>query len=189
MFRAPMKSRHHSLRCLKRIVGLAFAGALAYSSAACAQDATAPQSQQKKEIPPATAHEISILEAFLANHPDDPAALFNLAIDEATIGENAKALSLLEKMSQAHSGLDPAGGAARSFKDIAHEPRFVAIVEQVRKENPPVVHAAVAYTLRERDLAPEGIAYDPVGKSFYVSSISKHKIVRLASRSEERRVG
>jgi SMP-30/Gluconolactonase/LRE-like region len=180
MFRAPMKSRHHSLRCLKRIVGLAFAGALAYSSAACAQDATAPQSQQKKEIPPATAHEISILEAFLANHPDDPAALFNLAIDEATIGENAKALSLLEKMSQAHSGLDPAGGAARSFKDIAKDPRFVAIVKQVRKQNPPVVHTAVAFTLRERDLAPEGIAYDPADKSFYVSSISKHKIVRLA---------
>jgi len=175
-----MKSRHHSLRCLKRIVGLAFAGALAYSSAACAQDATAPQSQQKKEIPPATAHEISILEAFLANHPDDPAALFNLAIDEATIGENAKALSLLEKMSQAHSGLDPAGGAARSFKDIAKDPRFVAIVKQVRKQNPPVVHTAVAFTLRERDLAPEGIAYDPADKSFYVSSISKHKIVRLA---------
>jgi hypothetical protein len=180
MFRAPMKSRHHSLRCLKRIVGLAFAGALAYSSAACAQDATAPQSQQKKEIPPATAHEISILEAFLANHPDDPAALFNLAIDEATIGENAKALSLLEKMSQAHSGLDPAGGAARSFKDIAKDPRFVAIVKQVRKQNPPVVHTAVAFTLRERDLAPEGIAYDPADKSFYVSSISKHKSVRLA---------
>ena len=121
-----------------------------------------------------------MLEAFLANHPDDPAALFNLAIDEATIGENAKALSLLEKMSQAHSGLDPAGGAARSFKDIAKDPRFVAIVEQVRKENPPVVHTTVAYTLRERDLAPEGIAYDPADKSFYVSSISKHKIVRLA---------
>src|SRR4029077_1335143 len=133
----------------KRIVLLAFAGALAYSSAACAQDATTAQSQQKKEIPPATAHEISILEAFLANHPDDPAALFNLAIDEATIGENAKALSLLEKMSQAQSGLDPAGGAARSFKDIAKNPRFSFIAEQVRKEKPPVVHTTVAYPLRE----------------------------------------
>jgi len=179
MFSAPMKSHHHSSRPLKRIVSLAFAGVLACSSAACAQEATA-QSQQKKEIPPAIAHEITILEAFLANHPEDPAALFNLAIDEATIGENAKALSLLEKMSQAHTGLDPAGGAARSFKDIARDPRFVAIVEQVRKENPPVAHATVAYTLRERDLAPEGIAYDPVDKSFYVSSISKHKILRLA---------
>ncbi len=180
MFSAPMKFQHLFPRSTQRILTLAFAAAVAYSSAVHGQNATTAQSPQKKEIPPAIAHEITILEAFLANHPDDPAALFNLAIDEATIGENAKALSLLEKMSQAHSGLDPAGGAARSFKDIAHDPRFVALVEQVRKENPPVVHTTVAYTLRERDLAPEGIAYDPVDKFFYVSSISKHKIVRLA---------
>jgi hypothetical protein len=179
MFSAPMKFHHHFFHTLKRIVSMAFAAALAYSSVAYAQNPTAAQSQQK-QIPPATAHEITILEAFLANHPDDPAALFNLAIDEASIGENTKALSLLEKMSQAHSGLDPAGGAGRSFRNIAKDPRFVAIVEQVRKENPPVVNTTVAYSLRERDLAPEGIAYDPVDKSFYVSSISKHKIVRLA---------
>jgi hypothetical protein len=179
MFSGPMKFQTQFLRFIQRMLSLAFAAALVYSSAAHGQDATTAQSSQKKEIPPAIAHEISILEAFLANHPDDPAALFNLAIDEATIGENAKALNLLEKMSQAHSGLDPAGGAARSFKDIATDPRFVAIVEQVRKQNPPVVHTAVACTLRERDLAPEGIAYDPVDKSFYISSISKHKIAHL----------
>jgi hypothetical protein len=175
-----MKFPHPFSRSRLRILTLAFAPALAYSSPAHSQNATIAQSPQKKEISPAIAHEIVILEAFLANHPDDPAALFNLAVDEATIGENAKTLSLLEKMSQAHSGLDPAGGAARSFKDIAKDPRFVALVEQIRKENPSVVHTRVAYTLRERDLAPEGITYDPVDKYFYVSSISKHKIVRLA---------
>jgi hypothetical protein len=180
MLSAQMKFQHLFSRSRLRILTLAFAPALAYSSPAHGQNATTAQSPQKKEIPPAIAHEITILEAFLANHPDDPAALFNLAIDEATIGENAKALGLLEKMAQAHSGLDPAGGAARSFKDIAKDPRFVALVEQIRKENPSVVYTAVAYTLRERDLAPEGIAYDPADKSFYVSSISKHKIVRLA---------
>jgi hypothetical protein len=180
MLSAQMKFQHLFSRSRLRILTLAFAPALAYSSPAHGQNATTAQSPQKKEIPPAIAHEITILEAFLANHPDDPAALFNLAIDEATIGENAKALGLLEKMAQAHSGLDPAGGAARSFKDIAKDPRFVALVEQIRKENPSVVHTTVAYTLRERDLAPEGIAYDPVDKFFYVSSISKHKIVRLA---------
>ncbi len=42
------------------------------------------------------------------------------------------------------------------------------------------MHTTVAYTLRERDLAPEGVAYDPVDESFYVSSICKHKIERLA---------
>ena len=180
MLSAQMRFQHLFSCSTLRILTLAFVPALACSSPAHGQNATTPQSPQKKEIPPAIAHEITILEAFLANHPDDPAALFNLAIDEATIGENAKALSFLEKMAQAHSGLDPAGGAARSFKDIAKDTRFVALVEQVRKENPSVVHTTVAYTLRERDLAPEGIAYDPVDKSFYVSSISKHKIVRLA---------
>ncbi len=180
MFSTPMKVQHVFPRSAQRILTLAFAAALAYSSAAHGQNVITAQSPQKKEIPPAIAHEITILEAFLANHPDDPAALFNLAIDEATIGENAKALSLLQKMSRAHSGLDPSGGAARSFKDIAKDPRFVALVGQVRKENPRVVHTTVAYTLRERDLAPEGIAYDPIDKSFYASSISKHKIVHLA---------
>jgi hypothetical protein len=172
-----MKVQRRPPLSAKPFVIIAFAGALVCSPAIYGQGSTTTQSQPKKEIPPATAHEISILEAFLANHPDDPAALFNLAIDEATIGDNARALDLLEKMSQAHSGLDPAGGAARSFKGIAHDPRFAAIVEQVTKENPPVVHTTVEYTILERDLAPEGIAYDPVDKSFYVSSISKHKIV------------
>ncbi|MGA9998653.1 MAG: SMP-30/gluconolactonase/LRE family protein [Candidatus Acidiferrales bacterium] len=180
MLSAQMKFQPQFPPSTQCILALAFAAALAHSSAAHGQNATTAQSPQKKEIPPAIVHEITILEAFLANHPDDPAALFNLAIDEATIGENGEALDLLKKMSRAHSGLDPSGGAARSFKDIAKDPRFVAIVEQIRKENPPAVHTTVAYTLRERDLAPEGIAYDPVDKSFYVSSISKHKIVRLA---------
>jgi hypothetical protein len=176
-----MNVQRHPLRSARRIVILAFAAAVACSPADHVQPATTAKSQQKKEIPPAPAHEISILEAFLANHPDDPAALFNLAIDEATIGENTKALDHLEKMSQAHSGLDPAGGAFRTFKDIANDPRFVALVEQVRKENPPVVRSTTALIVREPDLAPEGIAYDPVEKSFYLSSISKHKIVRIAS--------
>jgi hypothetical protein len=153
---------------------------LASPLVSCAQTPTATQSQ-KKEIPPATAHEISILNEFLAAHPDDPAALFNLALDEASIGENAKALDLLEKMSHAHSGLDPKGGAFRSFKDIAADPRFTALVAQIEKENPPIIRSITVNALYERDLAPEGIAYDPVDKSFYLSSLSKHKIVRVAS--------
>jgi hypothetical protein len=177
-----MTFQPYRLCSAKRVVTVAFAAALACplpprSECAAAQT----QSQQKKEIPPATAHEIGILEAFLAQHPNDPAALFNLAIDEATIGENAKALDLLEKMSQAHSGLDPTGGAGRSFQHIANDPRFTAIVERVRKENPPVVRSTVAYTIREPDLAPEGIAYDPVDRAFYLSSLSKNKIVRLGA--------
>ncbi len=37
----------------------------------------------------------------------------------------------------------------------------------------------IAFRLAEKDLIPEGIAYDPVSKSFFVSSIHKNKIVRI----------
>jgi len=169
-----IRRRYRSAQCT---ILVAFAAALLCSSMAQAQTAQ----QQKKEIPPATAHEIRVLNDFLAAHPDDPSAQFNLALDEATIGETAQALDLLEKMAGAHTGLDPSGGAQRSFKDLAKDTRFAALVEQVRKENPPIVRSATAFMIREPDLAPEGIAYDPVDKSFYVGSISKHKIVRVAA--------
>jgi hypothetical protein len=41
------------------------------------------------------------------------------------------------------------------------------------------VRSTTALLIRERDLLPEGIAYDPVGDTFYVSSISKHKILAV----------
>ncbi len=36
---------------------------------------------------------------------------------------------------------------------------------------------STAFKIKEKDLIPEGITYDPVKKIFYVSSIHKHKIV------------
>jgi len=135
----------------------------------------------KKEIPPTTVQEIEALELFLKVWPDDPSAQFNLAIDYASIGLREEAIRLLEKMAEAHTGLDPAGGAERGFKSIAKDPRFLATVARVRKENPPVVRSTPAYVIHEKDLAPEGIAYDPVDKRFYVSSLNKKKIVCVSA--------
>src|SRR4051812_9537514 len=45
----------------------------------------------------------------------------------------------------------------------------------------PPRHAEVAFTINEKDLIPEGIAYDPAQKEFYVGSILKRKIVRIDS--------
>src|SRR5882762_11191566 len=40
-------------------------------------------------------------------------------------------------------------------------------------------HVEIAFRLSEKDLIPEGIAFDPLTKSFYVSSINKRKIVKV----------
>lgn len=41
--------------------------------------------------------------------------------------------------------------------------------------------AEVAFTIKEKDLIPEGIAYDPREKAFYLGSIHKRKIVKVAA--------
>lgn len=37
----------------------------------------------------------------------------------------------------------------------------------------------IAFTLNENDLVPEGIAYDPVDRNFFISSTYKRKIVKI----------
>src|SRR5688572_26488520 len=42
--------------------------------------------------------------------------------------------------------------------------------------------AETAFTIPEKDLIPEGIAYDPAEKSFYLGSIFKKKIIKISSK-------
>jgi hypothetical protein len=49
------------------------------------------QIERKKEIPLAIAQEMRELQNILASQPNDPTALFNLAMDYETIGDGAKA--------------------------------------------------------------------------------------------------
>jgi sugar lactone lactonase YvrE len=44
----------------------------------------------------------------------------------------------------------------------------------------------IAFTLSERDLIPEGIAYDPVDKVFFLSSLHKRKIVSVRVQTRQR---
>lgn len=44
-----------------------------------------------------------------------------------------------------------------------------------------VLQPEVAFELSERDVIPEGIAYDPVGESFYLSSTYRRKIIRVSA--------
>jgi sugar lactone lactonase YvrE len=117
------------------------------------------------------------LKKVLVGNPGDPAALFSLAMDYAAIGGKTKAIELLEEMSLAHAGLDPQAPAGRPFVSMENDPRFRALIGKIQKENSPIIRSNEAFVLEERDLAPEGIAYDAVDHKFYISSISKHKIV------------
>jgi sugar lactone lactonase YvrE len=55
--------------------------------------------------------------------------------------------------------------------------------QPVKAQNSPLPlrNSELAFTINEKDLIPEGIAYDPVRREFYVGSILKRKIVRIDS--------
>lgn len=45
----------------------------------------------------------------------------------------------------------------------------------------PIARGRVAFTLADRELIPESLAYDPADRSFYVGSMYKRKIIRVAA--------
>ena len=57
---------------------------------------------------------------------------------------------------------------------------FRELAARLNGREPLVAKAQVAFTVEgQRDLIPEGIAYDPVDDAFYLSSIYRRKIVRV----------
>src|SRR5690242_824191 len=51
---------------------------------------------------------------------------------------------------------------------------------------PVVSHSSIAFTLKEKDLLPENLAYDPQSGDFFVGSTRKGKILRVTPGCQER---
>lgn len=72
------------------------------------------------------------------------------------------------------------GVEARVFAPLADEPRYRELARRLTERVPEVTAGVTeVYRLGERDLIPEGVAYDPGRRALLVSSIRKRKIVRV----------
>ncbi len=89
-----------------------------------------------------------------------------------------EALVYLEKSVklEGHSPLNFARDT--TFKALWKDERFVALAEKIINLK-PICNCCEAYSLNEKDLIPEGTAYDPVDGKLYISSIYKRKIVAI----------
>jgi len=65
------------------------------------------------------------------------------------------------------------------FETLRENPEFIAAMEVVEANKLPLGEATVYRTLDDPLLVPEGIAYDPVEKALYVSSIRGRKILKV----------
>jgi len=123
------------------------------------------------------------LAARRSQHPEDPLVLLRLAILRVQEGRPGDALGLLEALPSLRGGLDPS--RVRAFAPFQEEPAFARIVASIRAQHPPVLRSRRVATLLEHDLQPEGLAFDPRSRAFFVGS-AKGKVVRIDAQGRAR---
>jgi sugar lactone lactonase YvrE len=116
-------------------------------------------------------------ERLIRQAPYHPGFHYQVARLSALTGQTTRAVRELEralvlgydfgeKLDDALAALGPETAA----------PKTAGLVQQMRR---PVGASRVAFTIAQRDLTPEGIAYDPKDGAFYLGSTWRSKIVRL----------
>lgn len=98
----------------------------------------------------------------------------------------ARALARSAKASDALAQLETAVGFGGRFNaedaawsTIRDDARFARLVSKMRARTTPIVRSTVAYRLA-KDLIPENVTWDPKTGAFFVGSMYKAKIIRIA---------
>ena len=108
--------------------------------------------------------------------PRSIAAHIGAARALARSGATAQALDRLSAVVDFGVRFDPADPA---WDSIRNEPLFRRLESRMRAVTTPLIRSSVAFRL-EKDLIPENIAFDPGSGVFFVGSMYKAKIVRIA---------
>jgi hypothetical protein len=120
--------------------------------------------------------EIQRLERMLSTAADRATVMYAIARTWATAGQYRETMDWLRRVVALNVGLDPSRDSA--FVKIRNVTEYGNLMRKVRSATLPVLRSRPAFRIEEADLFPEGIAYDPLGKRFYLGSTKKRKIVR-----------
>jgi sugar lactone lactonase YvrE len=144
-----------------------------------------PVVQSRAELRAATAaYEARDWATYLAHarqaqalRPEHGGATLALASALALSGDTTGALAALDRF--AGRGYTADLGADSDFASVRAAAGWPALAARLELNARPLVRSRPAFTLAERGLLAEGIAYDPAGGAFYVASVRQRKIVRV----------
>jgi sugar lactone lactonase YvrE len=102
---------------------------------------------------------------------------YNLACAHALTGNTGEATSLLRRLAAMGVAFDPA--ADDDFASIRGVPEFQTAVKEMAALSEPIGTGEVAFRLPEKDMI-EGVVHDAKTGAFFVSSVRRRKIVRVA---------
>lgn len=120
----------------------------------------------------------SLKRAYEIN-PEDDLIINFIAESYAMAGDKSASLVWLRKL----LNLSPCFfHLPEDATSIINSKEYKALAKAASAKRPLTHRSIVAFTLPEKDLIPEGIAYDPVDGTFFLSSLHKRKIVRVKPR-------
>jgi hypothetical protein len=105
-----------------------------------------------------------------------PNSLLEAARADVHLGDVVAAMSELQqfvRMGQANDILL----TAPDFATLREQPEFTDIAKRMKDNASPSTLAAAAFPLRDTDLLPEDIDYDPSSKRFFITSVLQGKII------------
>jgi len=114
--------------------------------------------------------------------PDHPTVIYNLACMYALAGRKNEALAALSKV--AEMGLVFPAEKDGDLASIKDTPDFKLILARFEASKAPVINSSLGFTIHEKGLITEGLAYDPAEASFFVSSVHKRKILAVGKNGD-----
>src|SRR6516164_8075407 len=162
---------------LSLLLGSALLGGVAGSARAQQQDevkGTVAEPSDAAEV----RQQIALVERLERVVPDRGAVLYYVSTAKQHLGETLEALKLIKECVALREGFDPAGSP--SFRALKDSKEFQELVAGVHRDFPAVSQSRVVFETLEKDLVPEGLAYDEKQNLFYMSSLNRRKIVKIA---------
>ncbi|HXU35024.1 MAG TPA: L-dopachrome tautomerase-related protein [Blastocatellia bacterium] len=114
--------------------------------------------------------------------PDHPTLFYNIAAISALQGKKSDAIAGLTKVAAMGLALHPEKDG--DFDSIKDSDEFKNVLRRFESNNAPVINSATAFTIHEKGLITEGLAYDPVSETFFVSSVHKRRILAVNKNGE-----
>ena len=114
--------------------------------------------------------------------PNHPRLMYNLAVAYALNGKATEAMTLLRK--EAAMGLVLPVANDSDFSSLKTFPEFDSVIKQFEQNKAPKISSVPAFSVQEKGLVPESVAYDEEASVFYLSSVYKRKILAVMKTGE-----
>ena len=124
------------------------------------------------------------IQALRKERPNDGMLVYYEAAFQSQLGQSKVALELLRSLKGRKLGLIPTRDLG--FDAVWDDKEFQTIRKELADEDAKTPDAPVAFRLKDPKLIPEGIAYDPTNKQFFLGSIARHEIIVTDAKGEAR---